>query len=192
MGKIKHPWQHTDYVLRLFGKTVRTARRSYSGFVSKGISLGQRPDLVGGGLVRSSGGWSALKAIRSTGLRTVSDERILGSSDFVDSVLKQANEEYEKKTFAMARSLNLDKLIAAVADHFEIDPSLLASSSRQRTVARARSIICAMAVDKLMISGANVASMLSLSPSAVSKLASRGRKDSRKEKIENDIFDLNS
>jgi len=130
MGKIKHPWQHTDYVFRLFGKTVRTARRSYSGFVSKGISMGQRPDLVGGGLVRSAGGWSALKAIRSTGLRTVSDERILGSSYFVDSVLKQANEEYEKKTFAMARGLNLDKLIAAVADHFEIDQILCQSFTK--------------------------------------------------------------
>ncbi|MDH4206356.1 MAG: hypothetical protein OEV45_12595 [Desulfobacteraceae bacterium] len=63
-------------MLRLFGKSVRSARRAYSGFVSKGISLGQRPDLIGGGLVRSSGGWSALKAIRSTGLRAVSDERI--------------------------------------------------------------------------------------------------------------------
>jgi len=191
MGKIKHPWQHTDYVLRLFGKTVRTTRRAYSDFVSKGISLGQRPDLVGGGLVRSSGGWSALKAIRSTGLRTVSDERILGSSDFVDSVLKQANEGYEKKTYAIAKGLNLDKLIATVADHFEIDASLLVTSSRQRIVARARAVICALAVDRLAISGAYVARMLNLSPSAVSKLASRGRKDSRREKIENDIFDLN-
>ncbi len=43
-----------------------------------------------------------------------------------------------------------------------------------------------------MISGSSVASMLNLFPSAVSKLASRGRKDSRREKIENDIFDLNS
>ena len=116
MGKIKHPWQHTDYVLRLFGKSVRTARRTYSDFVSKGISLGKRPDLVGGGLVRSSGGWSSLKAIRSTGLRTVSDERILGSSDFVESVLKLANEEYEKKTFAIAKGLNFDRLVAALGN----------------------------------------------------------------------------
>jgi hypothetical protein len=35
MGKIRHPWQHTDYVLGLFGKTVGTARRVYSDFVSK-------------------------------------------------------------------------------------------------------------------------------------------------------------
>jgi len=48
----------------------------------------------------------------------------------VDSVLKQANEEYEKKTFAMARGLNLDKLIAAVADHFEIDQTLCQSFTK--------------------------------------------------------------
>lgn len=47
MGKIKHPWQHTDYVLRLFGKSVRSARRTYSGFISKEISLAQRTHLFG-------------------------------------------------------------------------------------------------------------------------------------------------
>ena len=190
MGMIKHPWQDTDYVLRLFGKTVGSARKAYSGFVSKGIALGKRPELVGGGLIRSSGGWSALKAMRSKGLRVASDERILGSSDFVESVLKQANEEYEKKTYAIAKGLNLDKLMARVADHFEIDASLLVTSSRQRIVARARSIISVLAIDRLAVSGAHVASMLNLSPSAVSKLASRGRKDRLREKIENDIFGL--
>ena len=43
-----------------------------------------------------------------------------------------------------------------------------------------------------MISGSSVASMLNLSPSVVSKLASKERKDSCREKIENDIFDLNT
>jgi len=191
MGKIKHLWQDSDYVLRLFGKTVGSARKAYSGFVFKGIALGKRPELVGGGLVRSSGGWSAFKAMRTTGLRAVSDERILGRSDFVESVLKQANEEYEKKTYAIAKGLDLDKLIAMVADYFKVDASLLLTSSRQRIVARARSIICALAVDKLAVSGTHVASMLNLSPSAVSKLVSRGRKDSRRDKIENIIFNLN-
>jgi len=188
MGKIKHLWQDSDYVLRLFGNTVGSARKAFSGFVFKGIALDKRPELVDGGLVRSSGGWSALKAMRSTGLRAASDERILGSSDFVESVLKQANEEYEKKTYAIAKGLDLDKLIAMVADYFEINASLLSTSSRQRIVARARSIICALAVDRLAVSGAHVASMINLSPSAISKLVSRGRKDSSRNKIENIIF----
>lgn len=103
-----------------------------------------------------------------------SDERILGTSDFVESVLKQANEEYEKKSLAIAKGLNLDKLIAFVADHLEIDQDLIISTSRQKTVARARSIICCLAKEKLMVTGADVARKLNLSPSTVSKLASRG------------------
>ena len=43
-----------------------------------------------------------------------------------------------------------------------------------------------------MISGSSVASMLNLSPSVVSKLAGKERKDSCREKIGNDIFDLNT
>ncbi len=189
IGKIKHPWQHTDYVLRLFGKTMGTARRAYSIFVSKGIPIGRRSDLVGGGLIRSTGGWSVLKAIRSTNLRVISDERILGSSDFVESVLKQADEKYETKSLAITKGLNLDKLIAFVAEHLEIDLDLLISSSRKKTVARARSIICCLAKDKLMLTGPEVASKLNLSPSAISKLSSHGRKDRLRKEIENEFFD---
>ena len=190
MGKRKYKWQNKDYVLGLFGKTVSSARRSYSAFVKKGASQGRRPDLVGGGLIRSVGGWSALKSIRSAGLRIMSDERILGSNDFVESVLKQANEEYEKKTLAMAKGLDLDTLVGAVAKQFSIDPDIIKSSSKQRTVARARSIISYLAIDKLMISGADVARKLNLSPSAVSKSAVRGRVDRFRKQIENNIFDF--
>jgi hypothetical protein len=81
MGRIDQNWQDTAYILKRFGESVTAARRSYAAFVSKGISDGRRPDLVGGGLLRSVGGWSALKAIRATGMRVMGDERILGSSE---------------------------------------------------------------------------------------------------------------
>jgi REP element-mobilizing transposase RayT len=190
MGKMNYTWQDTDYVLRLFGKTIRTARKSYSNFVSKGILMGRRPDLVGGGLIRSLGGWSALKAIRATGMRVMGDERILGDSDFVEKVLKQADEDLEKKTLAMAKGLDLEKLIAAVAAHFEMDSEIIKSSSRQRTVAQARSIICGLAGDQLMIHGAEVARQLDLSTSAVSKLASRGRSDPISKEVARELFDF--
>jgi len=47
-----------------------------------------RRDLIGGGLIRSSGGWQVLKDLRKEGIHFKSDERILGGSDFVKSVLK--------------------------------------------------------------------------------------------------------
>ena len=47
VGRVKHEWQDTDYVLRLFGKDMAAARRSYLNFVAKGIARGRRPELVG-------------------------------------------------------------------------------------------------------------------------------------------------
>ncbi|CAB1058974.1 hypothetical protein D1BOALGB6SA_3732, partial [Olavius sp. associated proteobacterium Delta 1] len=48
----------------LFGGKVLEARRHYLEFVKQGVAAGRRPDLTGGGLVRSAGGWSALRAMR--------------------------------------------------------------------------------------------------------------------------------
>jgi hypothetical protein len=190
MGKFKHEWQDVDYVLRRFGKTVGAARKSYLAFVSKGLMMGRRPDLVGGGLIRTAGGWSALKAIRNAGMRIMGDERILGNSDFVESTLKQANERYEQKTLALAKGIDLNKLMTVVCDYFNIEPELIKSSSRQRTVARIRSIICCLAIDQLMISGREVAREIKLSPSTVSKLAARGRSDDLAKEISKNLFNF--
>jgi REP element-mobilizing transposase RayT len=150
MGKVKHQWQNTDYVLRLFGKTVSEARKVYLNYISGGVAIGRRPDLVGGGLIRSYGGWAAIQEMRSAGLRIHSDERVLGSSDFVESVLKKANEDLEKKTLVLAKGLDLKRLIAVVTDHFDLNQRQLKSQSRMNAVARARSIICCLAIDRLM------------------------------------------
>ncbi len=45
----------TEYVLSFFGQN-RYRRRNYQEYVQKGAALGRRPELVGGGLVRSLGG----------------------------------------------------------------------------------------------------------------------------------------
>jgi len=63
MGKKKRAWQDRDYVLRYFGQRERESRRGYISFVSKGVEEGSRADLVGGGLLRSVGGWKGLKEL---------------------------------------------------------------------------------------------------------------------------------
>ena len=67
LRKQKNNWQNTEYVLRMFAKKVSKARIGYQEFVKKGMAQGRRPELVGGGLVRSLGGWSAVKALRKVG-----------------------------------------------------------------------------------------------------------------------------
>jgi hypothetical protein len=56
-----------------------------------GIALEKRPELTGGGLIRSLGGWGQAKALWKTGTRLKSDERILGESGFVEQVLSAVN-----------------------------------------------------------------------------------------------------
>jgi putative transposase len=90
MGKIKNEWQDRDYVLRWFGQKQGEAKKAYRSYVKKGIDQGQRPELVGGGLIRSLGGWSAVKALRRAGDRELSDDRILGSGEFVEQIIKEA------------------------------------------------------------------------------------------------------
>ena len=161
-------------------------------FAAKGIARGRRPELVGGGLLRSVGGWSALKAIRSTGMRTMGDERILGSHNFVESVLRQAHETYDQQALTMAKGVDLNTLIAGVADHFQIEPQTIKSAVKQRRVSRARAIVCCLAVYHLRLSATDVARKLSLTPSAVSKLLVRGRQDGLVKKMAKKTLVYNS
>ena len=68
----------TDYVLAQFGTKKRAARNTYRRFIEEGMTSGRSPDLTGGGLVRSSGGWSEVVSMRRRGQKEEFDERILG------------------------------------------------------------------------------------------------------------------
>ena len=176
MGQIKNHWQDIAYVLRLFGKTKQDARRMYSTFVAKGVSQGRRPDLVGGGLLRSMGGWTSLKGLRKSGTRIKGDERILGSSDFVQTVLMAANEALEEKAQLDALGLGLHQLISRVAHDYGVDIDDLKSPSKQRRISEARTVVCYLAVRKLRLSCADVSQSLNISPSTVSVAVQRGQK----------------
>jgi len=67
----------------------RIVRISYPGWAS----CQERPELVGGGLIRSLGGRSAVKSLRKSGLSEKSDERILGSGRFVEHIIKEADDK---------------------------------------------------------------------------------------------------
>jgi putative transposase len=94
LGKRKGDFQDREYVLRYFGQTEREAKKEYLSFVSKGIDQGRKPELVGGGLLRSAIGWKGLKDARESGQRVKSDGRILGKSEFVERVLREAGEQW--------------------------------------------------------------------------------------------------
>jgi REP element-mobilizing transposase RayT len=190
MGKVTCDWQDRDYVLRLFGKKVGAARRAYAAFVAKGKNQGRRPDLVAGGLIRSVGGWSVLKGYRRDGIRVKGDERILGNSDFVEKVLKKANEKFEQNTLLQATGPDLSRLIKKVAKFYQIETEELKTASKAKQISLARSILCYLAVRKLMFSCVEVARALNISPSAVSKAVIKGQALADRPKIQKEILGI--
>jgi REP-associated tyrosine transposase len=175
MGKLNAQWQDTVYVARLFDKHLPTARRRYRAFVQKGIAEGKRDDLVGGGLIRSAGGWTAVKSLRKANGFQKGDERILGDGEFVDSAIFQAKEAYERKYQLRAKGLGLDDIAGKAAQIIGIDPELVWVKGKQPKVVQARSLLCYWATNELGISQAALSKRLELSQSAVSIAVARGR-----------------
>ena len=173
MGKTESGFQDVDHILKLFGKKVAEARRHYLEFVKKGIAAGRRPELMGGGLVRSAGGWSALKAMRKD--RMKGDERILGQGDFVDSVLKAAQENLDRKFRTHALGYDFDWLVDRVLGLFGLTLKELLTGGKQRKMVQVRSVICYWGTRELGMSAVSLAKKLNIASSTASESAMRGR-----------------
>ena len=174
MGRCKQRWHMTNYVLGFFGNKEKQARKAYHQFVEKGISLGKRPELTGGGLVRSAGGWSALIGLRAAKLRIASDERILGDSDFVEAVLRTANEQLEKRYQLKATGFDLPQVVEKVAELLDMPVEMVWEKSRRPQVVKARDLICYWANLELGISITALAKQFGLSQPTVSVAVRRG------------------
>ncbi len=117
--KVKREWQNTKYVLSFFGSSGNE-RKNYLRYVKNCIDQGRRPELVGGGLIRSMGGWSAVLAIRRCGEREVADQRILGDGDFVKQVISGLDDLVKKNLRLVESKLGKMKCLECYAN-FEYD-----------------------------------------------------------------------
>ena len=189
MGNILRPWQAAGEVLGRFGARRAPARRAYRAFVADGIAQGRRPELTGGGLVRSAGGWGALTTRRHLGDRLHGDERILGESHFVDATLTIAGERLERRQRLRARGRNFDWLLRRVAATAGLQPADLLTPSKIPARVEHRSMLCYWAVRELGLPGTVVANHLGLTQSAISRSVARGERLVR-EKRDSDWKDI--
>jgi hypothetical protein len=171
MGKTQQPWQDKDTVLACFGKTEKEAKRGYLRFIAGGIGRGARPDLRGGGLIRSTGGFSEVASLRRRREPIPSDERILGSGTFVRSILAEAERAVNDTLDWQASLPDLSTLARQIARKEKIDLASLLSGSRRSPITQARRILCQIAVKKLRYTGASVARFLGVTTSVVNRMA---------------------
>ena len=176
LGNRKNDWQNIDYVLRFFAKREKTARKRYLDHVEKGMQIKKRPDLVGGGLIRSLGGWSEVKNLRKSDIRLKGDERILGDSDYVLEVLHEAEEKYERRYELKSRGIDISALSNRAAEIFGVETGDIFSPGKYPKRVKARSVLCYWAVRELGETASNLAKKIGISQPAVSQAVERGER----------------
>jgi putative transposase len=170
----KRSWQDTDTVLEYFGTRRGPSQKKYLEYVMEGVAQGRRPDLVGGGLIRSLGGWAAVEELRKRSGRFKGDERILGNSDFVEEVLKASEEKMQKRYELRADGFDLEKILKRVEDLLNVSLEEIKGRGRYPKVVEARSLVSYWAVRELGMEGTEVARRLGVTQPAVSQAVARG------------------
>ena len=146
--------------------------------------LGRRPELVGGGLVRSLGGWSEVLALRSREKQR-SDQRILGDSEFVQDVISGLDDLVKKNLRLSGQRVDMAALAKQVCQKYTISLGELCSGSRRRVVVEARGSMSWIAVRELGYSGADVARFLGVTNSCVTRFVASAAKPDIDDLIKN-------
>ena len=173
IAKDENPWMDCAHVLSQFAGTKRKAIREYRRFVQEGLGDGRNPMLTGGGLIRSQGGWSQVLALRRKGERELSDERILGSEDFVDRVLQEAEERQLRQMKHQWKGKGIEDIIQEECRKRKVSEEELRKGSRRSRVSEARSAIAYRSKEELVISGAEIARYLGVNTSSITRTLAR-------------------
>lgn len=146
-GKRSMEGQDTDKVLARFGKSRARALRGYRQFIADGIAAGHRDDLIGGGLKRSLLGSEENKDL------TAYDERVLGSGEFVETLIREDNRREKLPPLSLA------ELLHKVCEVTGVDAEMIARPGKERALARARAIFCCLAVRDYGYTGKEASTM---------------------------------
>ena len=162
-------------VLGHFGRNSREARLAYEKFVGERVNRFKGGEYSGGGLLRSIGG--IMNAARKADEREAFDERILGSGEFVESVIKDVEGETITKRMTKEDVLSEVKRITKVTEED------LLSSGRQPRIARGRALYCYLRKAAGGVNGAVLMKELKISSGAASYLAHKGREIAKVEHL---------
>ncbi|MBM4278024.1 MAG: hypothetical protein FJ130_09125 [Deltaproteobacteria bacterium] len=168
-GKRRRGWQETEYVLGWFSEQKGKAIRRYRKFMEEGKDQGRRMDLVGGGLIRSLGGWSRVLSMRDSGEEVAHDARILGGGGFVEEVLKEADRNLRRQLRLKGRSKQIDREITGMCEREGVSEEELRNGGQRRRVSELRAEVCYHLSRDFGIPMAEIARHVGVSASAVVK-----------------------
>lgn len=168
-GRRKNDWQETEYVLKQFSEERGKAIRGYRKFMEDGKQQGRRLDLVGGGLIRSLGGWSQVLSLRDSKKDLKHDARILGGGDFVQDILRDADRSLRRQLKLGERTRSIDQVIKRMCEGGGIREEELRNGGQRREVSQLRAKISSHLSHDLGIPMAEIARHVGVCGSAVIK-----------------------
>jgi REP element-mobilizing transposase RayT len=174
VGKGVRAWQDKRYALSWFGQREREAVKRYREYVAQGVALGRRPELVGGGLVRSRGGWSQVRSLRAIGIRVRADERILGSGEFVERLVAEAADRVQMQIPAGRRAAQVRETVERWCAAHGVSVAEVRGGGRRASVSRVRGMLAHHMVSVLGVPLAETARHLGVTTSAISRALERG------------------
>ncbi len=167
MNSIRHDWQDREYVLGYFGERASTARKAYRDFVESESMRGQQPELTGGGLIRSMGGWSEVKSLRKRGEKQFGDERILGSGEFVKGILEDVDDEAKERLPAVSMEDEACERLRKACKESGVSLQGMQNGCRMRQCSALRKLLAVEFVKDLGMTYAAAARLLGVSGAAV-------------------------
>lgn len=173
MGKGKYSVQDSDAVLRRFGRRAGDARKSLVEFMKMDEAKKETKIFEGGGLRRSAGG---VKKLLEAGNKEkwVHDERILGSSSFVESVLKNTEKDQRTRTLSPEKQrATFDRVADQLCERFEVTRPELLGGGRRRAVSESRRLLSYVANRHLGMTLSEVGEALNVSKVAVLKAVTK-------------------
>ena len=129
--------------------------------------------MVGGGLTRSVGRWSEVVSMRRRGERQLSDERILGSGEFVQRILEEAEERIRNYYTADEKKAKIREVVKETCRKNNIKIDELYYGGRRRNVSFARAQAAHILIEDFGITLAEVARNLGVTTSAIFNMLKR-------------------
>ena len=134
-------------------------------------------------MIRSAGGREKVEELRRGRERWAYDERVLGSSGFVETLLEEVGKEREERNQERKRGEKvLLELVEIIGKRLKLSRGELEGGSRRRNVVEARSLVSYAAVCGYGMSLTQMAKDLKVSKQSVLRGVERGEEGFKRRK----------
>ncbi len=155
-----------DEILGYFGRRKKEAIEEYERYVKSGVD--EEEDFSGGGLIRSLGGVAEAMKTRKDE-RQVYDDRILGSGDFVNEVMKEAEMQDNNKRYFK----NMKDLLVKLSKYYNVKSEDIVKK-KGFDVKEARNVTVYLAKKYLDVNATATGKLLGITQSTASRAMTKG------------------